>query len=162
MAMQRRRTDDMYTPHWGPDNWLQRAFGPGLGVGFLGMDSSDLDHESDRMLSSTRGEIEETDKEINLKCVLPGVPRDDIKIDVQGNVLSMKVKRDQTENGKDDDTGMEWHRRQMQDVMKSWRLPKNTDPKNIKANTKHGILTITVPKVPPPKQETHKIEVQGE
>lgn len=142
---------------------LSRLFQPSYGMGFLGLDSHDLDHATERMISSHRGEIEEDDKEIRLKTVLPGVPREDIKIDVQGNVLTMKVARDKKESGKDEAQGIEWHRSQMQDVMKSWRLPSNTDLQKIKASTKHGILTINVPKIQLEKEKQKKqITVEGE
>ena len=86
--------------------------------GFLGTQSSDLEHELERMVSSYRGEVEENDKEILLKCILPGVPKEDVKVDISGNLLTMKVKKDEEAGGKTDE-GMEWHRKQMQNVIKS-------------------------------------------
>ena len=41
-------------------------------------------------------------------------------------------------------------------------MPQNVDQKGIKADTKHGILTIKLPKVKAKKEDSKRITVEGE
>lgn len=108
----------------------------------------------------------EMDDTYQIKMIMPGISKEDIKVDVRGGVLSIRVEKKEEEEKKEGaEAGVtdqvEWVRKQMQRVQKSWRMPDNADLSNIKAVTKDGVLTVTVPKTD--KSEPSKvIDVEGE
>lgn len=144
MRRHRRWPNDLF---WGPspDRALSRLFEPWERLLTWPMDDA---------------AAEETDSEYIFKMILPGVKRQEIKVDVQDNVLTVRV--DRQEEIKEEKNQVEWVQKQMQNFVRSWRMPENADLKNIKAITKDGILTVTVPKLSTPEAEKVVIDVQGE
>ncbi len=80
-----------------------------------------------------------------LKMDLAGMDDKSIKIDVQGNYLSVTAKSEESKEKKED--GKIIHQeRHVGMVQRGMTLPKDADLEHYKSDYKNGVLTITVPK----------------
>eukprot|EP00871_Galdieria_phlegrea_P002069 jgi/Galph1/2863/GphlegSOOS_G1497.1 len=96
-----------------------------------------------------------------LKVEVPGLSKENIKVDLNGDILTVsgeRIHEHETEKG------MVYHNmeRFYGTFERSVRLPKQIDRNSVKASYKDGILTITVPKERVEKSEYQKIEVTSE
>lgn len=87
--------------------------------------------------------VEEKDK-IVLTAELPGFKENEIDIENEGNVLTIKGERKMEAETE----GRSYHRieRAYGQFVRSFTLPNNVDRENIKARFKDGILEIQLPK----------------
>ena len=89
-------------------------------------------------------DVLETGAEIKVKVEAPGVEKDDFKISVQNNVLTVrgekKMERETSEEN--------YHRveRVYGSFFRALDLPSGVQADKVKANYKDGVLTITLPK----------------
>jgi HSP20 family protein len=79
-----------------------------------------------------------------VEAELPGMSKEDIHVEVENNVLSLKGER-RFENKQE---GENYHfvERSYGSFFRSFALPKNVDSENIGAEYKEGVLHITLPK----------------
>lgn len=93
--------------------------------------------------------ILETNENFKLEMALPGVKKEDVKIDLEKNILniSSEKKVDETTNENENYTRREFV---YGTFCRSFTLPETIDTDNIKAEVKDGILSVTLPK----KEET--------
>ncbi|MFP3981594.1 MAG: Hsp20/alpha crystallin family protein [Desulfobacterales bacterium] len=98
----------------------------------------------------------EKDDHIVIKAELPGVKKDDISIDVNNNVLSIKGERKDEE--KVDEENYYRQERFYGKFQRAFTLPDNVDTDNIEANYNEGVLEVKVPKTE--ESKTRKIEVK--
>jgi HSP20 family protein len=101
--------------------------------------------------------ISETDQEFLIKCELPDVKKEDVKIAVEEGVITISGERklereDQSENAIRVESIYGTFTR-------SFVLPDNVDVKGIRAESKDGVLRIHIPKVKSKKAEPLSIEV---
>ena len=93
-----------------------------------------------------------------VEAELPGLTKDDVKISIDGDVLTIKGERkqEQTKNGKN------YHRteRTYGSFMRSFTLPSSVKTDKIEANYKNGILTINLPKAEEAKPKAVEVKVQ--
>jgi len=89
-------------------------------------------------------DLKETDKEYLLKVELPGLERDDLKISLEQNVLTISGEKKEEEMKETES----FHRKEIRYgwFERSFNLPGDIDESKIKAKMKNGILTIRVPK----------------
>lgn len=87
--------------------------------------------------------IDKKDK-IVVKAELPGVEKKDVKVTVEGDVLTIRGERKAEEKVKDED----YYACELcyGSFSRSVYLPVKVDPAKIKAEFKDGILSVTVPK----------------
>ena len=99
--------------------------------------------------------FEEADN-IVMTADLPGVEKDNIAIDVNGRVLTVKGERSSDNEVKEDN----YYRRERSygKFERSFTLPAETDSEKIKAEYKDGVLTLNIPK--PESGKTKQITVQ--
>ena len=88
---------------------------------------------------------------------LPGVKKEDIKIDVKDNMLIVSGERDLKEEVKEED----YYRVETSfgKFSRSFTLPDNIDKENIDASAENGVLEVVVPKLKS-KENTRKISVK--
>lgn len=91
-----------------------------------------------------------------VEIAVPGLRKEDFKVELEGNVLKVSV--EQTEKEQADAQG-KYHRREFGQAVfqRYFTLPKSVDGDNIGAAYQDGILTVTLPKraeaqPKPPKQ----------
>ena len=105
-----------------------------------------------------RFEVKETKEALVLKADLPGVKTDDLDVSVQANVLSISGKREQEATTNDEHVHMV--ERSFGSFTRSFTLPEAVDTKNLEAELKDGVLTVTLPKAPEAKPQRVQIKAK--
>ncbi|KAL9273621.1 17.6 kDa class I heat shock protein 3-like protein [Drosera capensis] len=91
---------------------------------------------------------------------LPGTTKEEVKVEVvdEGRVLQISGERSEEE----EEIGVR-HRveRGRGKFVRRFRLPRNVEVEDVKAEMEDGVLTVTVPKVEEKKPETKPVEISG-
>jgi len=103
-------------------------------------------------------DVSENEKEMKIEADLPGMKQEDIDINIDGNVLTIKGERKKEEETKEGN----YYRseRHYGSFRRSFTLPSNLDVDKSKATFKHGVLTLTIPKLEEAKGKRIEIEVE--
>jgi HSP20 family protein len=90
-------------------------------------------------------DVYEDEDKLVVKAELPGVEKDDISVDLQNGMLTIKAER-RCENEEKD--GRTFYRREMVygSFTRSFSLPPDVVAENVKAEHTNGVLTVEVPK----------------
>ncbi|MEO0137183.1 MAG: Hsp20/alpha crystallin family protein [candidate division WOR-3 bacterium] len=101
-------------------------------------------------------DIAENDGNIEVRAEIPGVNKEDLKVTVEGDVLSISGERKKESETKD----KKYHRieRYYGKFCRTINLPYAVEAEKVKATYKDGVLTITLPK--PETAKTKEIEVE--
>jgi HSP20 family protein len=99
--------------------------------------------------------FEEADN-IRIVAEIPGVQPEDIKISLEGNLLTIHGTKQQEAEEKTE--RVHRYERTYGAFERSFTLPASVEPKDIKANYDQGVLTITLPKSE--RAKPRQIEVQ--
>lgn len=99
--------------------------------------------------------FEEADH-IVMKAELPGVEKDQISIDVDGRVLTLKGERSVDNEVKEDTYTL--RERSYGRFERAFTLPAETDAEQIKAEYKDGVLELNIPK--PASSKPRQITIQ--
>jgi len=103
--------------------------------------------------------VEETKEELRLTAELPGMSHDDIEIEVENNVLSLRgEKREEDES---EDRRFHVWERCYGSFERSFTLPRTVKAEDISAEFKDGILHIRMPKAPEAKSRKISIKAEG-
>src|SRR6266513_5286845 len=94
---------------------------------------------------------------IRIAAEIPGVSPSDIKISLEGNLLTIHGTKQQEAEEKTE--RVHRYERTYGTFERSFTLPATVDARNIKASYEHGVLTVTLPKAE--KAKPRQIEVQG-
>ncbi len=103
-------------------------------------------------------DIEEDNENFVVKAELPGLKREDVKISVRGNLLTISGERKQEEETKN----KTYHRveRSYGKFSRTISLPSEVDVNKIKAVYKDGVLIITLPKPETLKPKEIEVEIK--
>ncbi len=105
-------------------------------------------------------DIVEEDGRLVVTASLPGLTSDDIKVSVDGNVLT--VRAGATSSSESDTSTTEGkflvRERRSGSFTRSIRLPKSVDQNKIESHYQDGVLRVELPKVP--EQTPREIEVK--
>nr|WP_315391714.1 Hsp20/alpha crystallin family protein [uncultured Duganella sp.] len=97
-----------------------------------------------------RMDVTETDKEYTVKAEIPGVQKEDIKVAVHGNQVSLtaEIKEEKSADGGSGTGGggMLRNERYYGQVHRSFTLPQEVDDDQAGARYENGVLTLTLPK----------------
>jgi len=101
---------------------------------------------------------EDTDH-IYVEALLPGIDPAAIDMNVLGNTLTLAGERAVTDSEK---SGRTWHRRERGTgkFLRTIELPVEINPDLVKAEYKHGLLLVTLPKVEAAKPKRISIQVR--
>jgi HSP20 family protein len=90
-------------------------------------------------------DVKEDDKAFTIKAEIPGVKKEDIQIDVNHDLVSLRaeVKREKEEKK---DEKVVYSERSYGMQSRSFTLPVEVDAKGAKAEYKDGVLSLTLPK----------------
>jgi len=94
---------------------------------------------------------------IRILAELPGVKPDNVKISVEGNVLTIAGAKEQVAEERTE--RVHRYERTYGGFERTFTLPATVDVGAIKADCAHGVLTITLPKVEKAKPRTIEIGV---
>ncbi len=101
-------------------------------------------------ISSNRSigiEVTENDKEYIVHGVLPGVNKEDIKIDFENDVLTISAKTERKSQTENSDHKVIRSERYYGEMTRSISFNKGIDFENANAAYKDGILELTLPKM---------------
>lgn len=126
---------------------------------FGGRFFDDLFSQSLSTASSFNTDIKETENEYILEADMPGMPKENIELNYQDNVLSITA---QYETGKDetDDEGNYIRRERSSRSYNRQFIIQDIDEENITAKFDNGVLTVNLPKKEPDKPSSKKIEIE--
>jgi HSP20 family protein len=101
--------------------------------------------------------ISETETEYLIKAELPEVSKEDVKVTVDENVITISGERRKEAEHKDE----KLHRVETYygHFSRSFRLPEDADITSIQAESRNGMLKVRVPKTPAPKPRTVEVQV---
>ncbi|KAK3160282.1 hypothetical protein QOZ80_1BG0057440 [Eleusine coracana subsp. coracana] len=148
MSLVRRSMFDPFADFWDPFDGVFRSLVPSVA-------SSDRDTAA---FANARIDWKETPEAHVFKADLPGVKKEEVKVEVEdGNVLVISGERSKEEEDKND----KWHRveRSSGKFMRRFRLPENAKVDHVNAGLENGVLTVTVPKAEIKKPEVKAIEI---
>ncbi|HEX6531136.1 MAG TPA: Hsp20/alpha crystallin family protein [Nitrospira sp.] len=102
-------------------------------------------------------DISEDDKEYIVKAEIPEMKKEDIKINVHDDVLTVSGERKYEKEEK----GKKYHRveRAYGSFMRSFALPENSDGSKISAEYKDGVLKVHLPKSEQAKKKAIEVKI---
>lgn len=147
-AMMRRFSDEM-----------ERFFDDfGFGRGWL---RSRLGHgrEFGQGVWSPQVEVSEHDNQLVVCADLPGLKKEDIKVEFSEGALTIEGERRQEHE--ETQVGYQRSERSYGRFYRSIPLPEGVDPEKAKANFQNGVLKITMPMPQHKGSQSRRIDVQG-
>lgn len=89
-------------------------------------------------------DVSETKDNVIINAEIPGMSKEDVKVSVQDNILTLSGEKKQEREQKD----ANYHRieRSYGSFSRSFTLPTSVQPDKVKATYKDGMLKITLPK----------------
>ena len=105
--------------------------------------------------------VEETAEELLLTAELPGMKSDDIELEVENNVLTLRGEKTEIrEEGAEAKKYHLWERR-YGSFQRSFTLPRTVKPESIEAEFEDGVLHVRLPKVPEAKGRRIEVKARG-
>ena len=95
--------------------------------------------------SQIKVDVKETDAGYTVQAELPGVPKEDIHVSVDGNIVSLRAEVRQLDQKTEGEKVLR-SERYYGAVARSFQLPAEIDAAQAKAKYYHGVLTLTLPK----------------
>ena len=127
-------------PSWAPFGLLQRE----MGRLFEDVSRNGAGQAVPSGLIAPRLDVKETDKEFRVSVELPGVAEEDIEVDVDDDLLTVRAeKKEEREIDRADQHVTE---RRFGVFQRSIRLPQSVDAQTVKATLDNGVLQIAIPK----------------
>lgn len=99
-------------------------------------------------------DISETPEAVTMRLEVPGLSRDQIRIAVENNVLT--VRGEKTQETSSENESFRRTERSFGSFERSFSLPAYVDSDNVQASLQDGILSITLPR----REETKAREIQ--
>jgi len=103
-------------------------------------------------------DIEDKGTHYEIKVDLPGIDKENVDIKVTENRIEISGKQEDTR----EETSSNYilRERRCGFFTRSFSFPEKVVPDKAEAEMKNGILTITVPKKEPKKEEVHRIKIK--
>lgn len=95
--------------------------------------------------SQIRVDVKEDDSGYTVQAEMPGVPKDDIQVSIDGAVVSLRAEVQQHDEKKDGEKVLR-SERYYGSVARSFQLPMEVDAGKAKARYDNGVLTLSLPK----------------
>jgi HSP20 family protein len=105
-----------------------------------------------------RVDIAEQDGNYELTADLPGLKKDDIKIEIHDNTLTLRGEKKVEEEKKERNYRLA--ERYYGEFMRTFALPENVNKDAIEAEFKDGVLKLTIPKTEQPKPTQIEVKVK--
>jgi len=94
---------------------------------------------------SMKVDVKEDDKAYTVHADIPGAKKEDIQVDVDGNMVSLRAETRQEKEEKQGEQTL-YSERHYGMVSRSFTLPTEVDEKGAKAEYKDGVLNLMLPK----------------
>ena len=89
-------------------------------------------------------DVKESERAYTVQAELPGVPKDDIQVSLDGNVVTLRAEVKQQDAQTKDDKVLR-SERYFGSVSRSFQLPQDIDQNESRAKYDNGVLTLTLP-----------------
>ena len=110
------------------------------------------------LMRAPETDVVETEREIMVHVEMPGLKRDNIEVDVENNVLTIRgEKREERTEGQEGRFHLA--ERRYGTFARSFVLPRDVDSDNIEASFEDGVLSVRIPKSE--RARRRKIDVGG-
>jgi len=143
--------------HWQPQ--LHRNPWANLSLMTQGMGKAFEDLFHDEMEGtpdwSPRVTITELENHYEVTAELPGMEKNDIKVELKDDRLT--VSGEKTIRNEKSDRTIHLNERRYGSFARSFQVPGNIDPESIKAEFKNGVLTLELPK--PEEEKPREIQI---
>lgn len=105
-----------------------------------------------------RVDISETDNAFSIQAEIPGIRKEDVKVNLEEGVLSIQGERKEEKEEK----GKRFHRieRSYGSFYRSFTLPENIDKAKIKATFHDGMLQLQIPKTKTVSAKAIEVKVE--
>lgn len=102
-------------------------------------------------------DISEDSKEYLIKAEIPGVKKEEVKVSVQNDVLTISGERKYEKEEKD----KKFHRieRAYGSFSRSFTIPEDADPEKVSADFQNGLLHVHIPKSERAKPKSIEVKV---
>jgi len=107
---------------------------------------------------SPQADTSETNDSFIIHAELAGVPKENVKVEVEGSQLVIKGKKESEINEEDSDKNIVKRERLYGTFMRRFPIPENANMKDLKAKYNNGVLEVTIPKLE--KGESHSVPVE--
>jgi HSP20 family protein len=104
-------------------------------------------------------DVAETDSEITVSAELPGMDKDDVKLSLSDEVLTISGEKKFEEERKEKNYYLS--ERRYGSFQRSFRLPETVDRDKIDASFEKGVLTVILPKTEKAKAKQKQIEIKA-
>ncbi|MCG8375661.1 MAG: Hsp20/alpha crystallin family protein, partial [Chlorobiales bacterium] len=113
---------------------------------------------SSMVAPSFKVDVSEDEEAIYIDADMPGMKKEEVKISMDEDVLTISAERTHEEEQKKKD----YHRveRSYGSMSRSFSLGENVDLENVDAKYDNGVLHIVVPKKEPTEKKAKEIEVK--
>ena len=112
-----------------------------------------------RALPAFRTDIRETEQAYILEADLPGFSKEDIHAEIKDGYLTIRAERQALSEDKDEKNSYLRRERSYGSFSRSFDL-SGIRVEDITASYKDGVLSLTLPKAQPKKEEVKKLEIQ--
>ncbi|MDR9747377.1 MULTISPECIES: Hsp20/alpha crystallin family protein [Paenibacillus] len=109
-------------------------------------------------LQPFRTEIREEENKYLVEAELPGIAKEDIDIQVEGNELIIRAKRNEMTEQKDDTNRIIRQERRSGEFIRRFYV-EHIDEENIKAKLENGLLKLDIPKLPGEDHSRKSIQI---
>ena len=92
-----------------------------------------------------RMDVEETDKDYLVMADIPGMKKEDIKVAIEGNTVSIQAQKSEEKEQKEGGNVVR-RERYLGQQYRSFTLPQEIDDKNAQAEYENGVLKLSLPK----------------
>ncbi|MEG2070957.1 MAG: Hsp20/alpha crystallin family protein [Bacteroidales bacterium] len=125
----------------------------------FGRNWSDLFFGNKNQITIPSVNVADHEKEFSIEVAAPGYNKEDFKISVDNNILTIKA---DVEKGEEENKKRYAHREYFYSIFeRNFTLPENIDTEHIEAKYKHGVLHIVLPKKEvKPKLPTREISIK--
>ena len=127
-------------PSWAPFGLLQRE----MGRLFEDVSRNGAGQAVPSGLIAPRLDVKESDQEFRVSVELPGVTEEDIEVDVDDDLLTVRAEKKEEREVERADQHV--NERVFGVFQRSIRLPQSVDAQSVKATLVNGVLQIAIPK----------------
>lgn len=107
-------------------------------------------------------DVAETPAEVIVTVDVPGIPKEDLKVEVKDGILTVGGDRRVSSEEEQQGDGYQYRMRERSygSFQRSMKLPDNVDASRISAEHEEGILTIRMPKIAKEESKPIKVNIQ--
>jgi HSP20 family molecular chaperone IbpA len=128
-------------PSWRTDRWYTVPYYSNRELGDFGTRRNELFPEVYREAFT---DMDETEKEYIITIEMPGVRKDEIKLNIEEDAVTISVQKEDREEELEE--RYFWKQQTYRGFYKRMHIPQNADPDKISATYRNGVLEVHIPK----------------